>query len=80
MDNKKKSATLDEIDAGKYLIGKSHDNEPKPISGKIQNKTADKKLVRDSSNEEDKSNAPEKRIEIDDNPAETERKMPRMKH
>ncbi|HXB42639.1 MAG TPA: hypothetical protein VNV85_01205 [Puia sp.] len=80
MDNKKKSATPDEKDAGKYLIGKSHDNEPKPSSGKIQNKSADKKNMAGSRSEEDKSNEPEKRIEINDNPEETERKMPRMKH
>jgi hypothetical protein len=30
--------------------------------------------------EDDSRNSPEKKIEINDNPEETERKIPRMKH
>ena len=79
MNNKNKSGKPGEKDAGKNLLGKRHDDENKPNSGKMQNKASDKKNMPGTKNEEDKKNEPERRIEIDDNPEETERKMPRMK-
>ena len=72
MDNKKKSHKSDEKDENKKPIGKRHDD----IKPKADNNRRNASKT-DMSETDDKD---EKRIEIDDNPEETERKIPRMKH
>lgn len=78
MDNKKKPGNPNEKDTGKELLGKRHD-ENKPDAGKAKHKAFGNNNMPHAKSSEEKINEPEKRIEINDNPEETERKIPRMK-
>jgi hypothetical protein len=73
MDNNKQSQKRDEKNSGKALLGKRHDDMP---NDKNQHSNSGKKNM----TEEDANRNPEKNIEISDDPEETERKIPRMKH
>ncbi|HLK31043.1 MAG TPA: hypothetical protein VKT28_20865 [Puia sp.] len=80
MSTTKKSQKPDEKEETRQAIGKRHDDEM-PNEGRNQRNSSIKKEVTDMHNKKDKHNqTDEKRIEIDDNPEETERKIPRMKH
>jgi hypothetical protein len=79
MDNKKKPVKPNEKDSGKELLGKRHD-ESKPDDGKAKHKSPGNNNISHTKNWGDKMNEPEKKIEIDDNPEETKRKIPNMKH
>lgn len=75
MDTRKKSQKPNEKDTGKNLLGKRHEDD-KPTTDKDQRNAFNKKDMADE--DDDDRNNPEKKIEINDNPKETERKMPRM--
>ena len=77
MDKKNKSQKNEARDESKTPIGKRHDDN-KPNADKKKHDAFNKRNM--SVIEDEQPNDPDKkRIEIDDNPGETERKIPRMK-
>ncbi len=78
MDKKNKSQKNDDRDESKMPLGKKHDDN-KPNADKNKQDAFNKKDMPDPADER-AVDPDKKRIEIDDNPDETERKIPRMKH
>ncbi len=78
MNNKKGSLKQNEKDTDNTLMGKKHDDsrENGSINRENDKKNDKKGISKDGYAKSD----PEKRIEITDDPEETEKKIPRMKN